>query len=216
MNEKFKLTQISRYLSPMTTSASSQPSSSSSSSVSLSHNSQPNTPNIASKEKSKREKLSFFNLDASIISQPNPIKKSTSNSTSANSKYFQQEFKCPICSIDLTSLSEANRQHHVDQCLPAEPKKLCESSSSSSSKSNSFTCPICASDLKLLNDADRQQHVNQCLDKRFSSSKSAKAKKQKNIPLTDEQKATNEEMLQNAVPSCPICGKGFQSLNVII
>ena len=119
--------------------------------------------------------------------------------------------------MDLTSLGETNRQHHVDQCLPADtPATAQPSRAAKSSETDSFKCPICVTDLSSLNDTDRQQHVNQCLDKKFTSSKASKLKKQQNAPLTEDQKATNEEMLENAVPSCPICGKGFQSLNVII
>lgn len=183
MSDKYKLSQISKYLSPVNQQQ--QPKTSS----------QPTTP-VTTKSK-------LSSLDSTILSQP----AVNSSSKSSSSKYFQlsKQIKCPICSLEIGNLSELNQQYHIDECLnkPAEIKE--------------FKCPICTENLTKLDDKNRQQHVNQCLDKGFAktSTKSTKAKKQKS---EEEQapKINNDEMLENAVPPCPICGKSFQSLNVII
>jgi hypothetical protein len=194
MNEKFKQNQISKFLSPSINNSQSQSS----------------TPNLPK----QKIKINFESLNTTLaFSQPS-VNEIKSNPTS--SKYFQKEtdlkpFKCPICCIDLTNLNELNRQHHVDQCLPIEEIKPIEQQNN-----KTFKCPICSEELFELDESKCQQHVNQCLDKGYSSKQKKQKQKDKNEQIAEESKMNNVEMLENAVPSCPICGKTFQSLNVII
>ncbi len=155
--KQLKLTQISKYLSPASSSFNKLDN--------ISAQPQPKRPELA---KSKSSKLNSCKLDESVNQGETKYFRKTSKSLKSGDE--QPEFKCPICSVDLTSSTD--RQTHVNQCLDRgfssksvkAPAKATPEASSSAPSSSAVSkipqlqiedavpnCPICGKEFRTLN-----------------------------------------------------------------
>ena len=214
--KKFKLAQISKYLSP------SQPSSSTSSQSKSPV--EENASDNANKLKAKPSLCKFNETvkDSAHVKSKSKLKSSKStisnyfsvpsNETASKSVSQPAElttFKCPLCALNLTSKSESERQTHVNQCLdqdfsskPAKNKfklneKLVEPLPVAEKTVESMPCT--SSSIK--------QHVEEVSVKETSVISEDAEERQKRL---------NQNLLRDAVPNCPICGKILQTLIVLI
>jgi hypothetical protein len=215
---KSKLTQISKYLSPKITFSSSQTSS-----------------NLAtsSSNLSATDTLSTKSLSSSNISSSNDeslkLNKKSSSKTSKNlneskiSKYFKSDkpqFLCPICSTDLTKFNETDRQTHVNRCLDkgfafkSESKFEQNPVKSKETKDEQFKFKNICIDTSL-----NSTKINQNEDKISEKENEIEPqfKKTENFLCQEDKiKKHNENIINNCVPNCPICGKVLTSFTVIL
>ena len=113
--KKLKLTQISKFLSPMA-------------STTAKLNELNNSPSQTNEIKKKTtNKLNFFKLNSSSF-----LDDSTQMDIDAE-KNENTPFNCPICAADLSTVEKAQRQIHVNQCLDqgysSKPKSFKKSKS---------------------------------------------------------------------------------------
>ena len=113
--KKLKLTQISKFLSPMA-------------STTAKLNDLNNSPTQTNEIKKKTtNKLNFFKLNSSSL-----LDDSTQMEIDAE-KIENTPFNCPICAADLSTVEKAQRQIHVNQCLDqgysSKPKSFKKSKS---------------------------------------------------------------------------------------
>lgn len=204
--KKYKLTQISKFLSPNAATTSQQQQQQTQPTTSGLKQSVSQDSSFLSSEsmdefKERGEsKISLSKLNSSIFSTQALDKKPRSKlprTTSTISKYF-------TTSQDSKAAEEA---------APVTVK---------------FACPLCSFDLTSYGDSERQLHVNKCLDKGFSSNSKAKEETRSKIEpakvLIDSpppppvaaasSETTIESMLKEMVPNCPICGKVLNSFSV--
>ncbi len=166
-SKKFKLTQISKFLSPASTSFNKLENASS--------QQEPPKQQRLKQTKSKVSKLNSSKLDESVNQGETKYFQKSSKTLkthidTASENKNNQEFKCPICSSDLTFSND--RQAHVNQCLDkgfsaksaTKPFKeiLVEASTTSATDSVSKipqlniedavpNCPICGKEFRTLN-----------------------------------------------------------------
>ena len=201
-NKKSKLAQISKYMSPKsqlpTSTTSTTNASSSSDSTSL-----------------------FATASASTSSEFKKPKVPTKLNDNKISKYFKIEnsFSCPVCSADLTKKNDADRQRHVNICLDKDfaIKK---------DKNKFVRNPIEDKIVKHSADSDPKADHNKVNAENNSSTKNHEVKmsssslsESKKIVATEIEseekiKKYNENLLKEAIPNCPICGKELHSLSV--
>ena len=219
--KKLKLAQISKFLSPShsllsqanTTEATNSPDNSREPKQSLSKPSlsklnetvkeaQAQVKSKSSKLKTSKSTISNYFVSpkdvsaATVSSRP----QSSSNLTSGPNS----SFKCPLCSIDLTKLGEPERQKHVNECLDKD--------FSNKSSKNKF---------KLKDDAAEKgdgatKEADASVASTSNSTLTPKASTILDENAEERQKRLNENLLRDAVPNCPICGKVLQNMNVFI
>jgi hypothetical protein len=202
--KKMKIAQISRYLSP-TPKPTAEPSTS-----------QPTTSeNVSSNESTFKKSSSTSSFDAKLS------KKSDSKPKKPEiSKYFERKvnkFNCPICSTDLSEASENERQVHVNSCLDqgfkSKPKKFSNLSES-----------VCENELEKCKVKQPNEKVEKVKEETVSSDNPIETQNL-NLSTPQTSKSTNEEtpsaqskaptdILKDAVPNCPICGKVLHTMNV--
>ena len=207
--KKFKLAQISKFLSPSQPQSQSIEASSSSSSSSAidSSNSLKSKPSLSKLNETVQDKApvkSKSKLKTSKSTISNYFSTSNEEATSLPKSGSQQEkstFNCPLCSVNLTVLSESDRQKHVNQCLDQD--------FSSKSNKNKF---------KLNDDKTPPKPQSTENDKQVESlpCTSKKEPVESNEEALERQKRLNENLLRDAVPNCPICGKVLQTMIVFI
>jgi len=218
--KKLKLAQISKFLSPShsllsqanTTEATNSPDNSREPKQSLSKPSlsklnetvkeaQAQVKSKSSKLKTSKSTISNYFVspkDVSAATVSSRPQSSSNLTTSPNSS-----FKCPLCSIDLTKLGEPERQKHVNECLDKD--------FSNKSSKNKF---------KLKDDAATKETDSLVSDALVASTSNStltpKASTTLDENAEERQKRLNENLLRDAVPNCPICGKVLQNMNVFI
>jgi hypothetical protein len=213
--KKLKLAQISKYLSP------SQSNNKTDSSSTTTSN--PNVPkakpslsklnetvkdvqaeaHAKSKSKLKTSKSTISNY---FVSPKEPISKQISSSNLLTStKISTDVFKCPLCSTNLTNLGEAERQKHVNECLD---KDFSNKSSKNKFKLKDDTTN---SNEKIV---ETNEGTSEDLEKESSHMSTKVDILSQNAE--ERQKRLNENLLRDAVPNCPICGKVLLNMNVFI
>ena len=210
--KKLKLAQISKYLSPSQSNKKTDSSSTTSNSNVL--KAKPSLSKLnetvkdvqtdahaKSKSKLKTSKSTISNY---FVSPKEPISKqiSSSNLLSSTKTCTTDVFKCPLCSTNLTSLGEAERQKHVNECLDKD--------FSNKSSKNKF---------KLKDDATNSNE--KIVETNEATSKDLEKVSSSKVDISSQnaeerQKRLNENLLRDAVPNCPICGKVLQNMNVFI
>lgn len=200
--QKLAQIQISKYLSP------SQP-----------NRTEPTTSTSQTNQEPKSTKPSLSKLNSSIQKTSSSNKKQDPKATKSTiSKYFAssssqlstssdfsaqaeapkpEAFSCPLCSTNLTSLNEADRQKHVNQCLDQDYSKP--------NKNKFKPNTILDEDTDILN-VPQKPTTSKAVEEVKSEPRDEEAIKKK----------LNEELLKEAVPNCPICGQVLQSFSVII
>lgn len=201
--KKMKIAQISRYLSP-TPKPTAEPSIS-----------QPTTSeNASSNESSLKKSVSTSSFDTKSS------KKSNSKSKKPEiSKYFErkvEKFNCPICSTDLSEASENERQIHVNSCLDqgfkCKPKKFSNLSES-----------VCENEPTKSNPKEAIEQVEKVKEEKqtpVSSVETDNLQTPQTSSSTNDEAPTNQpkppiDILKDAVPNCPICGKVLHTMNVL-
>jgi hypothetical protein len=224
--KKLKLAQISKFLSPShsllsqanTTETTHSPDNSrdhkqqSSSKPSLSKlNETVKEAQAQVKSKSTKLKTSKSTISNYFVSPKEVSAATASKPLSSSSILTNNSFKCPLCTIDLTKLGESERQKHVNECLDKD--------FSNKSSKNKFKLKD--------DDATKRDEVklayevasasNSTLTPKASTSLDGSIKVDNNNENAEErQKRLNENLLRDAVPNCPICGKVLQNMNVFI
>lgn len=196
--KKLKLAQISKFLSPKPPPDPTpiiKPASSSSSTSSSSSSS------ISKPKKPSNGKLNDSKISKYFVKKPD------------QSKSEKESFQCPICSSDLTSQSETDRQLHVNSCLD---KGFNMQKSKNKFVRHPTEPSISSSSLSV--EAKKQPLVKEepALPQASTENKPDPEKQpsQLDVSIEEKMKKYNENLLSTAVPNCPICGKVLHSLSV--
>ena len=160
---------------------------------------------IKSKSKLKSSKSALSNYFRSpsetVLSA---VEATTSKKSSEKEEKSNEAFKCPLCSSDLAKFGESERQQHVNKCLDRD--------FSNKSSKNKFKH----------NETPRQDEPSTAVNSKVAEASTVdnhletSQKSESSENAEQRQKRLNENLLRDAVPNCPICGKVLHTMIVFI
>jgi hypothetical protein len=223
--KKLKLAQISRFLSPTNNN----------SNTSTTSNSSTLNPSISSSKLFSPTKPATSTSNAlkssNEFKKPKPVSSKSANSSKI-SKYFTSQtpsFSCPVCNEELGKSSETDRQRHVNACLDKGfsmqktnkfVRNPTETNTETGSENEEIPKPVVQTP-----EETTKKIVYPAIESKKDplTEKETKLEKTQTTPdsklnLSQEErmKIHNQNLLKDAVPNCPICGKVLTKHSVII